>query len=285
VIVGPNTLSTSFTSTNTNYTNAGPKTVSINVINVPPSVAAIGAPTDPVPLGSPLTINTSFTDPGGSADSPYNVVINWGKDPISGLPLSPTNTTAGAPGPISQSHTYTAAGIYTITVTVTDKNGGVGSNMTTNFVVVYDPSGGFVTGGGWINSPAGAYAADPTLTGKATFGFVSKYKKGQSTPDGNTEFQFHAGNLNFSSTSYDWMVIAGTKAQYKGSGTINGSGDYFFMLTAIDGDLKSKGSPDTFRIKIWDKTTLAVIYDNQMSPDDTIDPTTTLGGGSIQIHN
>jgi hypothetical protein len=32
--------------------------------------------------------------------------------------------------------------------------------------VIYDPSGGFVTGGGWINSPLNAYAADPTLTAK-----------------------------------------------------------------------------------------------------------------------
>jgi hypothetical protein len=38
--------------------------------------------------------------------------------------------------------------------------------------------------------------AEPTLTGKANFGFVSKYQKGQSTPDGNTEFQFKAGDLN-----------------------------------------------------------------------------------------
>ena len=285
VNVGPNTLSTSFTSTNQDYKSVGPQNVAINVTNVPPTVAAIVAPTDPVPLGSPITINTSFSDPGGSADNPYAVVINWGKDPISGLPISPTNTSASAPGPISQSHTYTAAGIYTITVTVTDKNGGVGSNATTNFVVVYDPSGGFVTGGGWINSPAGAYAADPTLTGKATFGFVSKYQKGQSTPDGNTEFQFHEGNLDFSSTSYEWLVINGAKAQFKGSGTINGTGNYGFMLTAIDGGLKGKGNPDTFRIKIVNKSTGATIYDNLMSSDDTLDPTTILGGGSIQIHN
>ncbi len=32
----------------------------------------------------------------------------------------------------------------------------------TVLVVIYDPDGGFVTGGGWINSPAGAYSADPT---------------------------------------------------------------------------------------------------------------------------
>ncbi len=43
--------------------------------------------------------------------------------------------------------------------------------------MVYDPDDGFVTGGGWIDSPAGACQPDPNLSGKATFGFVSRYKK------------------------------------------------------------------------------------------------------------
>src|SRR5918995_6503215 len=93
---------------------------------------------------------------------------------------------------------------------------------TFQFVVVFNPSAGFVTGGGWIQSPPGAYTEDPTLTGKATFGFVSKYKKGATVPDGTTEFEFNAGNLYFQSSSYQWLVVAGgTKAQFKGSGTIN----------------------------------------------------------------
>jgi hypothetical protein len=137
------------------------------------------------------------------------------------------------------------------------------------------------TGGGWINSPAGAYVANPTLAGKATLGFVSKYQKGATAPTGNTEFQFHAGDLNFKSTSYDWLVVAGTKAQYKGTGTINGAGTYGFMLSAIDGG--TKGS-DMFRIKIVDKTTGNVVYDNQMGASDTADPATVIEGGSIVVH-
>jgi hypothetical protein len=178
---------------------------------------------------------------------------------------------------------YATTGVHSICVFGTDAAGNIGiENVGTGqycvLLAVYDPSAGFVTGGGWINSPAGAYTLNTSLSGKATFGFVSKYKKGQSTPDGDTEFQFQAAGFNFKSTSYDWLVIAGSKAQYKGSGTINGNGDYFFMLTAVD------GSPDTFRMKVWDKTTLNVIYDNQLLASDTADPTTALGGGSIQIH-
>jgi hypothetical protein len=151
-------------------------------------------------------------------------------------------------------------------------------------LAVFDPSAGFVTGGGWINSPLGAYTFDPYLEGKANFGFVSKYKKGATVPTGETEFQFKASDLNFHSDSYQWMVVSGAKAQYKGVGTINGTGNYGFILTATDGDLKTKGTPDKFRIKIWDIVTGTIIYDNQIGADDNADPTTILGGGSIVIH-
>ena len=94
-----------------------------------------------------------------------------------------------------------------MTVAVTDKDGDTGSATAAQFVVIYDPAGGFVTGGGWIDSPAGAYTADPSMTGKANFGFVSKYKKGASIPTGQTQFQFKAGDLNFQSSSYDcWSL-------------------------------------------------------------------------------
>ena len=65
---------------------------------------------------------------------------------------------------------------------MTDDDGGSGLAQFQR-MVVYDPAGGFVTGGGWINSPAGAYRADPALTGRANFGFVSKYKKGATVYD------------------------------------------------------------------------------------------------------
>jgi len=64
------------------------------------------------------------------------------------------------------------AGIYPLVPTVDDGQGN--SDQASTSVVVYDASAGFVTGGGWIDSPAGAYFADPDLVGKATFGFVSK---------------------------------------------------------------------------------------------------------------
>jgi hypothetical protein len=152
-------------------------------------------------------------------------------------------------------------------------------------VVIYDPNGGFVTGGGWINSPAGAYLANPALSGKATFGFNSKYDPGKKVPTGQTDFNFSVAGMSFHSSAYQWLIVSGAKAQYTGFGTINGKGNYGFTLTAIDGQLPGGHGVDTFRIKIWDTSKgNSVVYDNQLNAPDTADPTTAVQGGSIVIH-
>ena len=188
-------------------------------------------------------------------------------------PLTETWTADG--GTVSD-NIYTAGpvpGIYDVQLIVND--GQVDSQPDTTLVVVYDPDGGFVTGGGWIMSPAGVCpGCDTSPEGKATFGFVSEYKKGANVPTGNTEFQFQAGSLNFHFDTYEWLVVSqgGTNAQFKGTGTINGQGAYKFMLWGGD------GSPDTFRIRIWteDGGGETDFYDNGAKP--------AIGGGSIVIH-
>jgi hypothetical protein len=136
------------------------------------------------------------------------------------------------------------------------------------------------------------YIADKSLEGKATFGIWAKIetKGAQTTISGNTEFQFHVGNLNFKSTNYQWVTLAGPKAQYKGTGTVNGVAGFSFMLTAIDGQINGGGSTDKLRMKIWRGTNEAdLVYDNQLgdpvaSTTADAEPSTVLGGGSIIIH-
>jgi uncharacterized delta-60 repeat protein len=242
-----------------------------------PIVGPITAPLDPVQVNATVSASAPFTD-SDVADT-HTAVWNWGDGGAS----SGTVTETCGSGSVSGSHTYTTAGVYTITLTVTDNHGATGQSVF-EYVVIYDPSAGFVTGGGWVNSPAGAYVPNPSVTGKANFGFVSKYQKGANTPTGNTEFQFHEAGFNFSSTSYDWLVVGGARSQYKGTGTVNGSGTYGFLLTAIDGALPGGGGQDKFRIKVWDKASGNVVYDNQQGASDTGDPTTVIGGGNIVIH-
>jgi hypothetical protein len=250
----------------------------LTVDNVSPEVGDITAPLDPQPVGTAITAGATFTD-GGAPDT-FTATWDWGDGTTSTGSITPS---AGG-GAVEDQHIYVQPGTYTIELTVADDDGGSGISLF-QFVVIYDPDGGFVTGGGWIDSPAGAYTADPTLFGSAHFGFVAKYKKGAMTPTGSTEFQFQAGDLNFHSNSYQWLVVAGARAMFKGEGTINGGAGYGFILTAIDGALPGGNGADKFRIKIWEISTGALVYDNQMGAGDNEEPDTVLTGGSIVIHD
>jgi hypothetical protein len=138
-----------------------------------------------------------------------------------------------------------------------------------------------VTGAGTIESPSGALAGS-TAAGTARFGFQSKYARGATVPTGNTQFKFRAGDLEFDSTAYEWLVVAGARAQYKGTGVIrNTTGTFDFLLTVIDGDQAGGGGADKFRIKISGPG--GVIYDNQMEAADSADPSTVIASGHIVI--
>ena len=249
--------------------------------NVPPVVAPITS-SDPVAINTPMNLSASFKD--ADVTDKHTAEWDWGDgSPKQRGSLTETNGS----GSVSNVHVYKASGIFNATLTVTDSEGK--STSVSKPVVVYDPNAGFVTGGGWIDSPAGASKAEPTIAGRATFGFVSKYVKGATAPSGDTDFVFKGAKLNFHSKNYDWLVIAGARAQYKGTGTLNGQTDFKFLLTAVDGDLIGKGKPDRFRIKIWhsDKDGNEIIdYDNQI--DDSVigsnSEGTVISGGSVVIH-
>jgi hypothetical protein len=249
-------------------------------VNSSPTVNALAAPTAPVAVQTVVSTSAQFADP--DILDTHTAVWQWGDGSASkGI----VNETSGS-GTVLGTHTYVAAGVYTVTLTVSDQ-AGLSANSSFNYIVVYDPSAGFVTGSGWINSPAGAYAPNPALAGKATFGFVSKYQKGASVPTGQTEFHFQMANFNFQSTAYQWLLISGPKAQYKGTGTVNGVNGYSFILTATDGEIKGGGGVDKFRIHVTNTTTGGTVYDNVPgSPDDinSANPQ-AIAGGDIVIHS
>lgn len=252
-------------------------TADVTVNNVAPTIDSLSADKYLTPINTAITGTGAFHDP-GTLDT-FTALWNWEDSSNSiNLPAGSASTT--------DNHVYTIPGVYDVSLTVTDKDGGSDTKNMPQYIIVYDPSGGFVTGGGSIDSPKGAYAADPELTGKANFGFVSKYNKGAITPLGETEFQFHAGDFNFHSTSYDWLVVAGAKAQFKGTGIVNGAEGYEFLLTATDGQVSGGGGFDKFRIKIVDKTSNSVVYDNVIGASEDIDVANPqiIAQGSIVIH-
>ena len=231
----------------------------------------------------PVAINTSFSllvtydyaDPAAT----HTAAIDW----TDGTQETPTTTQANGSGSFpSGSHSFAAPGLYMVVATVTDNSNNVATGEIP--VAVYDPSVGFATGAGWFISPPGAYLADPLLTDKAHFAFVSKIdKKTAGLVTGSANFRFQAADLNFDGTSYDWLRVAGPTALMKGSGTVNDVPGFGFLISAVDGQINGGGGIDRFRIKIWNKSTNAVVYDNQVGVDENADPTTTLGGGSIAI--
>jgi PKD domain-containing protein len=252
---------------------------------VKPVVSAANPTPNPYAMNALVTVVANFTDagkndthrtpPGGSC------TVSW--DDVSS-PTNGTVTETPGTGSCSATHTYAAAGVYTVTTTVCDDDGLCGSDTTQ--VVVYDPSAGFITGGGWIQVDSGSLVGT-TASGRANFGFSSQYKKGATIPTGETEFNFQMGNFNFHSESYNWLVVSGYKAQYKGTGSVNGVSGYDFTLTAYDGDAPSGGGVDKFRIRITKNNGGTVIFDNRLgvaSTDmDTAMPE-AISGGSIVIH-
>jgi hypothetical protein len=76
-----------------------------------------------------------------------------------------------------------------------------------------------------ISALCSATHAVPSTTadspeGHGTFGFDATYVKKSPLPQGNTEFQFQAGGLNFRGASYDWLLVSNSDhAKVKRSGT------------------------------------------------------------------
>jgi PKD repeat protein len=239
-----------------------------------PEAAILYAPADPVQVSELISVRVGFS--GADTGDTHSAVCYWGDLGFDNVDPINNDTVVEMP------HTYNDPGVYTARVTVSDDYCG-GGEAIYEYVVVYDPSGGFVTGGGWIWSEAGWCKLNEwcaNAEGKANFGFVSRYKKGATVPTGNTEFNFSAGDLDFHSDEYEWLVVTqgDSNAQFKGNGRINGEtclngNNYRFMVWAGDHD------PDTFRIRIWcedaDASEIAV-YDNGFDQE--------IGGGSIVIH-
>jgi hypothetical protein len=255
----------------------GSDSKTIEVTNVAPTLHSLEPSSFLVQKGSSVNVTGQYSDP-GSADS-FTCVITWDDG-------TPNSSVAGGTTSCTAGHTFAAQGTYSVTMKVVDDDGGVSLTLTT-IITVFDPSaGGFVTGGGWITSPVGSYSADPTASGKANFGFNAQYKKGANVPTGQTEFQLHFASFNFHSDVYEVLVVQGFKAQYRGTGRVNGESGYKFVLTAYDGQVNGGGGVDRFRIKISKIADNAVVYDNRMGTSEDMDLADPLAisGGSIVIH-
>jgi hypothetical protein len=247
----------------------------VTVKNVPPAVGPVTVTPNPVPVGTTVAASAPYTDPGILDDQ--TGTIRWDGHKLTPATLTGSHTSGTASG----THVYTTPGLYQAQISVEDEDGGVGS-AASPFIAAYNPAGGWVTGAGWIEP---SRSGDRATRGKVRLNFSAQYKSRQTTPEGDmrVRLQLQTGDVDFRSTSEDWLVMGGRQAQIGGSG-VAGRAKYSYLVTALDGDFKGEDGIDRFRIKIWDPTTSLIVYDTQPGDPDDAPATTALGGGSIVVH-
>jgi PKD repeat protein len=245
--------------------------MTVTILNVAPEIKVITVPQGPQKVKNQISASAAFTDR-GNLDT-FTGVWDWSDGTTS------IGTISGKT--ITGNHRYQKPGIYIIKLTLTDKDGGEGKRSAQE-LTVFDTSGGQVSGNGWISSPAGSSLSNQQLNGKLNFVFNAAYRWNLLSPFGKTSLVFKGQRFTFVSNSYSWLVINGNTAFLKGSGRVNGKGNYSFLISVQDGVGSNKAN-DLIRIKIWNKTTGVTIYDTQPGADNSTLPTTAINGGTIKI--
>lgn len=96
-------------------------TSTATVANAAPAVTLVPAATWKAGVAGSLGVH--WTDPAGTRDAPYTVRINWGD----GSAITQFSSLTVPVNPLARLKSYSAPGQYTVTVTVTDRNSGVGT--------------------------------------------------------------------------------------------------------------------------------------------------------------
>jgi PKD repeat protein len=122
------------------------RTFQVVVADVAPTLTLAVAPTVAASEGAQLSIPAlaTFTDPGFGVSETFTYSINWG-DGTAADTGDASITTGGSPGVLTEGtfgggHTYSAAGNFTVTVTVTDDNGGSDTKTFTAAVADVAPT-------------------------------------------------------------------------------------------------------------------------------------------------
>lgn len=235
----------------------------------------------PFKVGSTVAFNGVFWDKAGNTHTAKWLVD--GNSVANGVVTEPSGSQNGK---VTGSYKFNAAGVYKLQMNVTDQTGVTSYANTNNdmdaIVVIYDPNGGNAYGGGWFTSPAGALKSNPAATGTASYGFAVNYANANK-PKGETQFEFKVGAFEFNALNFDYLSISNAKAQFRGTGKIiGGQSGIGFIMTVNDGALDGSGV-DKIRMKIFNRSTGQVYYDNQPGASDADAPATAVGGNSVVV--
>ena len=248
-------------------------TTTVTIANVAPTIVAgsLTGPASPIPViagsaSAPITL--AFTDPAGTNDT-YAAEIQCGN----GVVLTPAAITS----PYAGTCTYTTPGVYTVRATVSDEDGGTSAPAFYRYVTVYDVAGAFTRG-------AGFYAVAGQGKAKAHFTFDAQYADGQaSAPNGTAKFWIPGAQMDFESTTIEMLIASGNRAQFWGTGILNGA-TARFRITVLDGGPGHNGPADAIRIELWNAAGTTLLYDTQPGAAQDAPVTTPIDGGNIQVH-
>ena len=248
------------------------------IANVAPSIPAGGlsAPATPVRMSdgaADVAVSLRFSDPAGPYDS-YSAAIACGN----GTSLTPSAITS----PYAGSCRYTRPGIYTVSATVSDEDGGTSALAQYQYVLVYDPAGSFVTGGGWLDAPASACSVlcGENSATKAHFTIVARFSGAKAeTPEGAIKFWLQGKKaLDVRTTRLTMLIAWDNHLQLWGPATVNGAPNYTIRVSGLD-----QGRNDLLRVELFDPTG-ARVYDTQWGVPRDVSPTTPVQGGQLTIH-
>jgi probable HAF family extracellular repeat protein len=131
---------------------------------------------------------------------------------------------------------------------------------------------------------SGFYVAAGQAKSKAHFTFNVTFLPGsQTAPNGAARFWIPGSRVDFESGVIEMLVVSNNRAQFWGTGTLNGA-PARFRITAVDGRQPGGGRAiaDAFRIELWDAGG-TLVYDTQPGAAPGAALATAIDGGRIQI--
>ena len=274
VSAGAHTITAAYTSTNPaflNSSNTGTLTVSKEDADVTPAAANLFAIKVNAPggTGGPATLcfDMNEVSDGSPGDTSNITSVTVNVTPVgtgSAVAAGPAVLSGGGVGA-----TRTACvtlnnvpvNVYDVSLTI---NGNFYQGSGSTVFVVYDPSLGFVAGGGQLIH--NGY--------KASVGVNIKYLK-NGNAQGSLLYIEHrpTGDVKVKSNVISNMAIVGNEALPTGKATVNGVGNHSFIARIIDnGD---PGSTDRFGLRLTNPAGVIVV-------DLTFDPI-QLSGGNFSV--
>jgi hypothetical protein len=276
VAAGPYTVTAQFTGVNTNFNVTNPAnslTVKKEDATVTPSAS------------NPFSVQV--TSPGSNASQAFTLsaVIQEPNDGSLGdiakavpvtFTLSPVVTGTTTPAPCTATSGVLNSAVTPNTLTVSCNFSGIPVNVydvqitvggnyyagsAETVVAVFDPSLGFVTGGGSVRLPDG---------NSANFAIQAKFLKGNQVQGGMLFIEHQPqSNVVVKSNALSALSIVGNTAVLLGKATDNGVGNYSFTATAVD----NSPATDQFGLQVKNPSGTVVI---NFAP-------VNLTGGNIQV--